>query len=251
MKVTSRSIIYDRWLSEAIGRDAVRLVVSDELIREVSNKKGTEYDMLQDVLSRPVFLYAKVSVLAIGAIKFLEKLGFHLIDTNILFSKPIGGAQSYAGECEVRCSIPQDQKEVVELASKSFIYSRFCLDNVFSADVVKIIKSQWASNFFAGKRGDKMIVALADEAVVGFLQLLYRKESLTIDLITVNEKYRRRGIARDMITFAETECLRCDHINVGTQVANIPSMRLYETMGFRVSDAYYLFHYHNIEPGKT
>ena len=44
------------------------------------------------------------------------------------------------------------------------------------------IKAKWASSFFAGKRGDKLVVALIDN-VVGFSLLLEPMEDLIIDLI--------------------------------------------------------------------
>ena len=70
---------------------------------------------------------------------------------------------------------------------------------------------------------------------------------LTIDLIATMEKYRGRGIAERMIRYAEGHCHGFDTIKVGTQIANMPSLKLYERMGFRISDSQYVFHYHHGE----
>ena len=35
-------------------------------------------------------------------------------------------------------------------------------------------------------------------------------------------------------------------VRVGTQIANIPSLRLYESLGFRIADTHYVLHYHKI-----
>jgi RimJ/RimL family protein N-acetyltransferase len=49
-----------------------------------------------------------------------------------------------------------------------------------------------------------------------------------------------------MIAYAETNLQGFEKIHAGTQIANIPSMRLYESLGFRICRAGYVFHYHNI-----
>ncbi|MBP1741959.1 MAG: hypothetical protein H6Q48_4252, partial [Deltaproteobacteria bacterium] len=94
-------------------------------------------------------------------------------------------------------------------------------------------------------RGDNMVVAIKDSSPAGFLQLLYSGKDLVIDLIAVEEKFRRMGIARAMIHFAETALRGFEEIAVGTQIANVPSIRLYEKLGFRVASSVYTFHYHH------
>jgi ribosomal protein S18 acetylase RimI-like enzyme len=134
----------------------------------------------------------------------------------------------------------------MEVARKNFVYSRFHLDRAVPNVLADKIKAEWVGNYFLGKRGDEMVVALVDERVVGFLQLLRRNENLIIDLIAVDASQRRKGIARDMIAYAESQYDDCSHIVVGTQVANIPSIRLYEKIGFRLRSSKYVFHYHNL-----
>jgi ribosomal protein S18 acetylase RimI-like enzyme len=228
---------YDPWLTEIIQRDVYHLVIDDGLFEE--DLPG----QLNKLQSKPVFIDVKVPTNNLVAVKLLEKHGFNLIDTNIVFDKPINVERDLIGHCEVRFAIPNDQQLVAELAGKSFIYSRFHLDKLLS-DVAGKVKSEWANNYFLGKRGDQMVIALVDGVIVGFLQLLYR-DALIIDLIAVEAKHHRKGIASDLISYAEVNCSRFDTIRVGTQIANIPSIRFYENLGFRVSGAQYVFHYHN------
>ena len=89
-----------------------------------------------------------------------------------------------------------------------------------------------------------MLVAQSDGQTAGFLQLIHAPDSaLVIDLIAVTEPARGRGLARAMIGAAQHlargECLR-----VGTQVANLPSLRLYESLGFRAVTSNYVMHLH-------
>ena len=90
-----------------------------------------------------------------------------------------------------------------------------------------------------------MTVALIGEKIVGFLQLLQSEDLLTIDLIAVDSHHLGNGIAGDLIRFSETHCQGCKTIQVGTQIANTPSIRFYEGMGFRLISSQYIFHFHN------
>ena len=111
------------------------------------------------------------------------------------------------------------------------------------------IKAQWAGNFFKGERGDRLVVAELTEKgrqkIVGFALLATPANGqVVIDLIAVEEAYRRRGIAAEMIAFVESQFAPAV-IAVGTQVANLPSVRLYEKLGFRLAGTQHVFHFHN------
>ena len=90
-----------------------------------------------------------------------------------------------------------------------------------------------------------MVVAQLDSKIVGFLQLLYAEGDLVIDLIAVDARFRRMGIAGDMINFAQSTIKGFQRVVVGTQLANVPSIRLYESMGFRAAGSKYIFHFHS------
>jgi len=66
-----------------------------------------------------------------------------------------------------------------------------------------------------------------------------------IDLIGVNEKSKRKGLAMEMIAFAYQKCLKGNGtIKVGTQIRNVPSINLYLNLGFRVNSISYVLHRH-------
>ncbi len=89
-----------------------------------------------------------------------------------------------------------------------------------------------------------MVVPTYQGRAVGFLQLLSRDETLIIDLIAVDKTHQGRGLATAMIKFAADSCGDWKRMLVGSQVANIPSARTYEKLGFRMCDSSYVFHYH-------
>lgn len=237
---------FDAWLSDVLKRDVYRLTIDevppalpgdgDHAIGEILRKK-------------PVFVYAKIPVSSAGQAAFLERLGFCLIDTTITFAKPIDAAQRRADGYSVRFATPDDGEPVAEVARSSFSFSRFHRDGAFSKEEADTVKAEWARNYFRGKRGDAMIVAEREDAVAGFLQLLCDRETgtVTVDLVAVDPRFRRRGCAARMMQYAQRELKGFETIAVGTQLANAPSLRLYEGTGFRISEAHYVFHYHNRE----
>ncbi len=187
----NKHIVYDPWLTQILGRSTYKLIVDEAL---VGCSPGDDL-FLRELQSQPVFIYTKVPAESLLAVKFLEQAGFHLVDTNVVFDKLLVASQPLAGHCTVRFAIPNDKTQVVELARNSFVYSRFHMDKTIPTMVANTIKAEWVGSYFAGKRGDDMVVALVDERIVGFLLLLYGSDGvLIIDLIAVDKKKRRKGI---------------------------------------------------------
>jgi ribosomal protein S18 acetylase RimI-like enzyme len=92
-----------------------------------------------------------------------------------------------------------------------------------------------------------MIVAEDSDGVCGFLQLLRARDGSTIiDLIAVDERGRGRGLARAMIALVAND-RGTGALRVGTQLANRPSLSLYEALGFRMTSAAYVLHLHTGE----
>ncbi|MEW6664760.1 MAG: GNAT family N-acetyltransferase [Thermodesulfobacteriota bacterium] len=195
---------------------------------------------------KPVFAYSKVHVSDYLGARALADLKFRIVETNVTLEKPLGRKRGQTGSGEARLAVPGDREAVAGVAGRSFLYSRFHADPLIPAGMANEIKARWAENFFLGKRGDSMIVAGVGSRITGFLQLLHSERELVIDLIAVDPEFRKRGTARNMITFAANRLDGFDRMRVGTQVANIPSVRLYESLGFRVANATYVFHFHNL-----
>ena len=60
----------------------------------------------------------------------------------------------------------------------------------------------------------------------------------------MDHNFRGRGIAKDMIMYSQNQFKDFEYIRVGTQLANKPSINLYEDMCFRYIEASYVFHCH-------
>ena len=181
---------------------------------------------------------------------FLQQKEFNLIDTNVVFEKKTDhfNQQKDKIESNVRFANNQDESVVVTCAKESFAYSRFHLDPYVPNDIANQIKEEWLKNYFKGMRGNFLVVAETNGAITGFTLLLKANNNiLIIDLIAVDKSFRKQGVASSMIDFIESHFKDQSSLQVGTQVSNIPSIRLYESHGFRNIESKYVFHYHNIE----
>ncbi len=228
----------DPWLAGLFGHPVYRLdVAGTTLMPEPPALRQT-----------PVFVFAKVPTRDAAASQWLEAHGFHLVDTSVVFDKPIDHRQPPPAQGAIRAALPADRKAVMNLARRSFVCSRFHLDPRVPRALADQVKAEWVGNYFSGQRGDVLWVAERDQQIVGFLLLLKGGETdLIIDLIAVDESCRGRGLARALIACAEAQSDRA-RLVVGTQVANVSSVRMYEACGFRLRTSHYIYHFHSPQP---
>jgi ribosomal protein S18 acetylase RimI-like enzyme len=191
------------------------------------------------------FLWAKVDAEDVEGLINAQATGFRVVDTNVCLARPAAPSDPAPGK-QVRFARSDDEAAVRRIAASEFRFDRFHRDPAVANETADRIKQEWAGNYFAGGRGEWMVVAEAGNAVVGFMQLLRgQQDSLVIDLIAVTAEQRGGGLARAMIGHAVRECLGRDAaMTVGTQIANLPSLALYEGLGFRIVSADHVLHLH-------
>lgn len=247
------NVIYNNWLSEIVDQDCYDVVVSEGFILENTSKRESEKTQWINSLknnNRRLFLQAKVSTQAVKQIIFLEQNGFYLIDTNVLLRKEIRSKKEISTKeltgrnITIRFAESKDREGTVQVGQNSFIYSRFHLDPWFSKELADKVKASWVDGYFRGNRGEQMVITLIGNKIVGFLQVLMPADDhFIIDLIGIDKDHRRKGIAENMIRFAILQNSP-EHVLVGTQIGNIPSIKLYQKMGFFLDGAKYVFHFH-------
>jgi ribosomal protein S18 acetylase RimI-like enzyme len=148
------------------------------------------------------------------------------------------------GEIEIRDAVAEDEGVVAEIAGSAYRFSRFHLDPKFEKADADSLKREWVRNFFRGKRGDKLFVALREGRPAGFLLALKQPQACVIDLIAVSDDAQGCGIGAALIASCENAFPDAEEISAGTQAANISSMRLYERLGFRLRASQYILHWH-------
>jgi ribosomal protein S18 acetylase RimI-like enzyme len=233
------TITDDVWLSGVMSRQVRRVKGPVDARKEKEAERA-----LADVLGRTGFSYARIPTDDGRTIRLLEQCGFHLVDTGVTLETSVVREEPSVGR-HVRFARPDDRAAVEGIARRSFAYSRFHLDLDIPKQMADEIKAQWAGNFFHGKRGDHMVVAEQDGRVVGFAQLLVDGgDAIIIDLIAVDGPYRGQGLAKEMIRLSASAVDGARVIRVGTQIANTPSLRVYQKLGFVIVSSSYVFHYH-------
>jgi ribosomal protein S18 acetylase RimI-like enzyme len=228
----------DVWLSRIFGCPAWRVG---------SEVAGEPLTRLQE--GRRHFAYAKLDTSDVVASNALTDIGFRVVDTALSYTgMPEGGTAT-----GLRFARPGDRDAVEGIARQAFRFSRFHLDPRVPDTLANTIKAAWAANYFDGQRGDGMVIAEHEGRVAGFLQLLWAGDRLLIDLIGVTSKLQGRGLGRGMIRHAARHGTGDGRMPtgmlVGTQSANTPSVRLYESLGFRMISAQHVLHYHGSKAG--
>lgn len=229
----------DAFLGDRLGRPVYRLAVPAAATPET----------LRAALAAlppggPAFVHAKVAVAHVGLAAVLTRHGFALVDTNVqLRCDAAPATRPPAPGITVRPARDRDRAAVAETARRAFGCTRFHLDPHIPDAVADDIKAAWAGNYFTGARGDALLVAADGQGVCGFLLALLPQDGVVIDLVAVDERARGRGAGAAMV--ARAGMLRPGSpLIVGTQIANTPSLRFYEHLGFRIRSSSYVFHLH-------
>ncbi len=242
----------DIWLSEVLGYNAYRVMELDQcpfLSKE---------DLIPPSCTSPIFYFAKVPVKEVDIVHSLCSAGFRVVDVNIIFerepSRDLDNEIS-SSPITVRYMRESDRGMLLDIAGSCFVYSRFHLDPFIPTQMANTIKREWVANYIQGKRGNGILVAELNGRLIGFLAdlhvILTGKKIRVIDLIGIDKAYQNRGGGRQLVScFIKNAVGKFSVLRVGTQIANLPSMHLYEKCGFRIIDAAYVLHAH-IRAGKV
>lgn len=190
----------------------------------------------------PGFFQARVPTGDVARVGSLERVGFRTIDVTVTFRRDPGLALPDR-RARVRTARPHDRRAVIAIAERDYNVSRFHLDPEIPDEVARSIKREWVDNYFKGARGDRMLVAEHDGEVAGFQLVLDTPEAAVIDLIAVAAATRGRGLGSCLV-YGLAESSPDRWVQAGTQVANLPALRLYERLGFAVTRTDYVLHRH-------
>lgn len=199
--------------------------------------------------------YAKIDTNQVEKVKQLQATGLYVVDVNVTLgldtaSLPdaVTGVSKPSG-CSIEEIRPEHCAQVLRIAAGCFRYSRFHLDPQISKSMADRIKEEWIQNYIRRQRGEQLFVATVDQCPVGFLAVLASqrdgKEIRTIDLMGVDGAFQGKGLGKALVAFfIDRYKTKSDYLEVGTQAANIVSMRLYQRCGFSIDRTRYVMHGH-------
>lgn len=253
-------IVEDSWLSAIFGHSVFRMTLDGaDATREVDT--GLLGDQIAQHLQRQArgSYYSKIDSTRIDLVRLLSSLGFYVVDVNVTFGLDSAAApHRISPEARSSCRIgevrPEQREAVLAIARSCFRYSRFHLDPLIPVATANQIKHDWILNYLLKKRGEHLWVATVDDRPVGFLAVIAGQEAgrryRAIDLIGVATDYQGRGIGQALVAFfIDFYRDQSNFLQVGTQIANLPSIRLYPKFGFSLVRSAYVMHLHVPQPG--
>lgn len=229
---------HDKWISEKLGFAVYNLTSVTKLMESTN---------IHSELDKYEFIYCLTSTENVTTLNFLEQNGFRVVDTRVSFNKKgISSIEEFSDDILImRHAEESDREEVCVIGGRDFLYTRFHLDPYIDNGAANEIKREWIENYFNGKRGDDLLIAEKEGQVAGFLSVIEKKDQnrAIIDLVCVSKDFQKQGVGRTLLSFFESE-YKGYMLEVGTQVANIASMRCYVAAGFRPYETKYIVHRH-------
>jgi ribosomal protein S18 acetylase RimI-like enzyme len=228
-------IKFDRWLSELSGRPTWSVDPAAASGAEAIDQAGPG----------PLFLYARVPADDVKTLNSFEDAGFRVVDLSVTLEAPAGPLRLGAPR-DVRAANPSDEIAVRAIAATAFTSSRLHLDPGVPRTVADRSRGEWAGNFFHGRRGDAMFVADHEGAVAGFVLAFapIGAAPVVIDLIAIRPDARRLGLGMKCIQHLAAYFGSAQRVRVGTQAANVGSLRFYARLGFEPIATHYVLHFH-------
>jgi dTDP-4-amino-4,6-dideoxy-D-galactose acyltransferase len=240
----------DEWLSDVLGVSSWKVFGIEADTSPVEIKAG----LLQYADQDSAFFSAKIRTEDVRAVANATRSGFVAVDVNVTFDwdNVANGALGNCGMGNSNMTIETagagDEAAIEEIAGHCFTFSRFHLDPAIGLDRANDVKRQWARNACRG-RASVVYVVRQQADVAGFLAVLESEsgghKDAIIDLVGVDKGHQGQGAGRALSRmFVDQWHGRADRLRVGTQISNIPAMRLYESIGFRVTETSYVLHAH-------
>lgn len=221
----------DPWLSDVMARPVFRV-----------DGNGATNELEAHLRAQKVgFYFVKVRTDRVADVRELARLGFGLVDTAVTFElvheRPVESA------IVVRECTADDADAVLAIAGSAFRYSRFHLDPSIGLDVAHHVKREWIANYVKKLRGDALLVAHHAGKPAGFLASLVSHSTAAIDLVAVAPDAHGNGIGSALCAAFAQRYAGMPRV-VGTQVVNVPSIRMYTKLGYELARSQYVLHHH-------
>lgn len=191
------------------------------------------------------YLFARIDALDDVAVGALIAAGFRPLDAMVTFAADAQAGKQYT---LVRAD---EEDAIAAIARTSFTHSRFHDDPAIPRERADDVYEAWARNACRGVAADAVVVERSPAGLDGFVTV---SEVDTggmglrlgrVGLVATSGSTRGRGVAsramQGTLSWAAERGL--DIVEVGTQIANVPAMRLYTSLGFRPVASHLSFRY--------
>lgn len=182
----------------------------------------------------------RIKAKELATINILEEEGFRLVDEYLILVKQILSKEQEKFAVKIREATLADSERLQNDLGSIFTSSRFFNDPLISKDAAVKMHKVWINNCIKGKAAEKVYVAEVEEICVGFIALEREGKEGHIPLIGVNPEHRGKKIAQQLTLYAINNWFikkGVKTVQIETQLTNIPAVRTYENLGFRLVDS--------------
>lgn len=182
-----------------------------------------------------------------GANRTAAAHGARLVDEKVTYLMALAGegeAPLPALDGAIHAAVaPSAQLE--RLAWQSGEYSRFRLDPGFETDAYQKLYSLWLRNSLSGQLA-RVVFAYGPpgQPELGLLTLGEKDGRADIGLLAVDEAARGRRVGQQLVAAAQAQARAWghSHLQVVTQLGNVPACRFYEKCGFTQEKVENIYH---------
>jgi ribosomal protein S18 acetylase RimI-like enzyme len=241
-------------------QQAIKKILLNEAVAKLTTHKpqATKY-----------YLFARIPDADVTSIIALQEMDFVTVDSLITFAQIIRNSKSEIQNSKLSIhpalrfcvqsmnpALPEPERKgwmkgwihpcleddlnaVLEIAFDAFIFDRFHADHSIPKVAADRVYSAWLKNSY---KSGGVFVAKSDGKIAGFIahriktiSYLDRKIGI-IDLVATNNVFRNQGVAKSLVNASldyfrnQGACIA----EVGTQAANLPAVKLYQSCGFRI-----------------
>lgn len=170
-----------------------------------------------------------------------EYYNVDLVDEKITFLKEI--EKSFLVSKTESYPEKYPDKQLINLAVESGIYSRFNVDPKIGRKKFEELYTQWIVKSVSKEIADDVLVYKPEGEIAGFVTIGKKNERADVGIIAVDKSYRGKGIGKTLMKTAENFYFnKLKLIQVVTQGDNVPAIRLYESCGYKIGKVEFLYH---------
>lgn len=227
------------WEEETFGIKAAKLNLEYEVTKEQWSELNKEFKEYEMIMINNCGNNSKNNLL-IGKLN-----NCFVADINVQFEKKPSNINE---EKNINVKISNNKefdKNILKIAEKSFVYSRFTNDPNLDKEKAKLIYVDWTRNSFS-KENKHFVTYEEDNTSIGFIVFSINENIATIELVAVDREYQNKRIGKAMMIELDRFLYEVKNevtlIKVGTQAENENAIRFYQNRGFKLVKINTIYH---------
>lgn len=237
--------------SSCFERDVYLLEILSDEYRKVEYSKKTERITNElNSLNEFPYIICKHKLSDLPVIHALESTRFQIISVDIELKAKVSKPSETRNEMENEFLIEKVNQthenyftNLLNNIQSFFNLTHFCKSPYFDNYLCDDFYKNWILKNVKG-RTDENYIALYEKEIIGFIFGKKKDLKINIDLLWVNENFRRLGLGKFLV-LSLIRNNKCEEIIVNTQIDNYSAVKLYTKMGFTITEVLAVYHKNN------